>query len=1637
MGAGEGAALLDGPGAKRFPVGTAGGFPGFPGHPRPMSQSLEELLEQSRAELLDLSTRNRLLALPGPGRAAKVLHVRDERSAEVYRLLVTEGKALSFLPGRPPAVPAAAPGGVDVLDAAAESKAEDTEETGLPQPEEQEEIPSGGPARRHVDSRLQTALSPEALQTRLLSLYRDARTMLEEQGVNILYLALGQLVWFEADKPATPRLAPLVLVPVALGRRTAADRFFIQWLGEEVQENLSLRAKLQQDFGLELPAFPVDEEFDLPAYLQAVAGAVQGQPGWEVRPDGMALGFFSFAKFLMYRDLDPACWPEDRGLLAHPLVAGLLRDGFPAAEPSLSEAASLDEAIPVTRLDHVVDADSSQTLAIEAVREGRSLVIQGPPGTGKSQSICNLIATAVLDGKRVLFVSEKLAALEVVQRRLQREGLGDLCLELHSHKSNKRAVLEEIARTWQLTPPRDTGLEALVPRLERRREGLNRHVQLLHESRLPSGLNPYAVLGGLARLGRQGETAAAGVEFPDALAWTREDLEERRQWVAGLAGRIAAMGLPAAHPWRGVTCPVVLNTDLPALGDRIRSLVEAVAALREAAGLLAAGLGQPAVETVQAIQQLVRVGQHVGTAPAVDRQALVHGVWDAGLEGLQDLLAEGEKFRQATAALEGRVTEVAWEQDLAPARAQIAAHGGSWLRFLNGDYRRALAALRGVAVGPLPKGLEARLALADSLVAGQRALRALQAGDSLGQAAFGSLWRRERTAWAQAGAVLDWVRHQREAGLGGEFRRVFAGVTDPARVAELARGCAEALRVAQERWEGLGRLLQLDYGAAFGVAEPGQVPLATLAERAARWMEALEELSRWNQYHAQAGRARAAGCAALVERLEDGRVPAGEAAVVFDRIYLTQAVREFMRRHPELAQFDGVQHEQHRDEFRQLDRERLRLSRYRVLAAHADGLPAGGGVGPAGIVQGEMERKRGHRPVRRLLADAGSIVQAIKPVFMMSPLSVAQFLAPGAVEFDLLVIDEASQVQPVDALGAIARCRQIVVVGDSRQLPPTRFFSRMTSNAPGPEAEDESGAAQVADLESILGLCLARGLPQRMLRWHYRSRHHSLIAVSNREFYDSRLFIVPSPQAAAAHLGLRFHPVPDGVFDSGGTGSNRVEARAVAQAVLEHARRDPGLSLGVAAFSVAQQQAILDELELLRRAHPGTEPFFTAHPDEPFFVKNLENVQGDERDVIFISVGYGRNAQGEFFMRFGPLGQAGGERRLNVLITRAKRRCEVFSSITAEDIDLARAPGRGVAALRTFLHYARTGQLDATTAAGPEPGSEFEEAVQAALTGLGHTVDRRVGVAGFYVDLAVRDPRQPGRYLVGIECDGPTYQASRSARDRDRLRQSVLEGMGWTLHRLWSTDWFQRPEHERRRVQEAIERAQSGPAPGATLAPLPVVPAASAPPSPAAPAPIPREAGSSARGADDLGGFAQPYREASFRVPSGRDPHELDLREMADLVLRIVRAEGPVHEEEVVVRVRDLWGLGRAGSRVQDAVAAAIQSLRRDGRCQQAEGFLHVPGEPVVVRRRDDVSSPGLRKPELLPPAEIAAAILALIDAHHGATTEELPTAVARVFGFKSTSPLLRAAVEDATATLRAGGVLSESGGMLKRSTPA
>ncbi len=1556
-------------------------------------------LLRERRTLLDLSTRNRLLNLPLRTGNVRTVEIVDERTVEVLRLL-TDGKAMTFLPGIE-------------TDAASENDLIGA------QPEDA----SSGPAARHTDLKLQTKLASEALQKRLFDIWDDARTLEQEQGVNILYLALGLLRWYDDDKAETPRHAPLVLLPVMLERSSATEKFRLKGRGEPPSPNLTLQARMKADFNLtieDLPSEGADEdEIDLAGYAARVAETVKDHKRWQVLPDAMVLGFFSFAKFLMYRDLDPENWPTEAKVDDNPLIRALLHDGFVPDAPLVGDDDDIDVVLPPARRMHVVDADSSQTVAIAEAAGGRSLVIKGPPGTGKSQTITNIIAAAVANGKKVLFVAEKMAALDVVHRRLQQAGLGPVALELHSNKISKRTVLEELKRTKEAQALPAMGDVPLPGQLDDSTHALNAFAERLHTPLEPSGLSPQDALARLARwrlMGEPGRQDALGAPLDGAALWTKADFEARRNLAEDIAERMAGLGAIPAHPWRGVGA----DAFDPSETDRLARDIA------KARGDLATALGEASVAAnLFGAPQAVRVGD-LDTALAylqltplprdADRTAFTEEAW-RNPKALEALIRAGQQLTQLRGQARGTFNASGLSADYTAIRADIVTKSGNLFRFLDGTYKRHIALLRSYLLAPLPKDAEARLKIVD-LAIGLAKAEADFANLAGPGRAFGTLWQDADSDWSALDNVLRW-RQSHHALPAGAWARLAAATDAHLAAADKAR---QALYAALDAWrtgmDGILARLKLDPVAAFGPADAAKGhPVADIDARYGAWLDHMEQLSRFIAFASRGRELAALGAGAVVAAAHDGRLDHTTLMPAFDGAY-AQVLRDVLFADwPELKGFDGDGHNRLVRRFRDLDVARIVLAKMQIAALHSDGRPkAAGGIGPLGVLNAELAKKRAHLPLRQLLKRAGPAIQDLKPVFMMSPLSVAQFLEPGGLTFDLLVMDEASQIEPVDALGAIARVRQIVVVGDERQLPPTAFFKTISGEA-ADEADEMEGLA-ASDTESILDLCLAKGAPHRMLNWHYRSRHQSLIAVSNREFYDNKLFIVPSPYDAVSGMGLKFHRLDNAPYDRGGTRTNPTEARIVAEAVIDHARRFPAQSLGVAAFSVSQRQAILHELERLRRAHPDVEAFFAEDRPEPFFVKNLENIQGDERDVIFISIGYGLTEDGKLAHNFGPLSAAGGERRLNVLISRAKTRCEVFCNFTGADIDPERSAARGVAALKLFLTFAETGRFDTAVEDVRAESAVLEADVARALRAEGYDVKTRIGVSGFRVDIAVVDPKRPGRFVLGIDCDGAQYRDARTARDRDRLRRQVLEAHGWSIHRLWSADWYLRPKEELARLLKAIADAPD---------PVEAEPHEAADTVSVAP-PLRLVAQAVAPIAAETAAGRTAYREAAFAVAS---PDDRPVTAVADDVTRIVAIEGPVHGDEIVARLRGLSGQARLTPRLKAAVAAALRAAEQDGRLVVEDGFYSLPGQAVVARDRARVMSAGLKKPEMLPPAEIDHAIVTIAGENYGAAPTDLIPAVARRLGFASTGIALRGIVTERIDFLLRRNILTRRGDLL------
>jgi very-short-patch-repair endonuclease len=633
-----------------------------------------------------------------------------------------------------------------------------------------------------------------------------------------------------------------------------------------------------------------------------------------------------------------------------------------------------------------------------------------------------------------------------------------------------------------------------------------------------------------------------------------------------------------------------------------------------------------------------------------------------------------------------------------------------------------------------------------------------------------------------------------------------------------AASVREALNGAANHKRAVVQLSRLDSQDWIGHPNLDTALIEALEHRIEYALMNREAVQPYLEFLRMEDQAKSSALGPLLKYFESSTPPYARLREAYDFIFYRSCAEAVLLADPMLRSHSGIAHEQLRKRYQQLDRKIMELRRLEIVEKLMNlSVPAGVGRGRSSektelaLIRHQISLQRRHATLRDLFRRAGAAAQALKPCFMMSPMSVAQFLDPGGIRFDLVVMDEASQIRPEDALGAIVRGKQVVVVGDPKQLPPTSFFEKVDRDDSSEENSEEADIHDLTAQESILALARGPYQPVRQLRWHYRSQHEKLIAFSNHEFYQDSLIVFPSPKGEDADYGVRYVAV-EGIYEAG---LNRIEAETVTESAQTFMSRFPERSLGIVAMNKPQQELIQSMMDELFATDAQAESYRQRWENtlNALFVKNLENVQGDERDVIFISTVYGKDAAGNFFQRLGPINGVHGHRRLNVLFTRAKQQVCLFTSMRANDLRIEDSTRWGVKALKNYLIYAQTGHLDTSEFTGREPDSEFERWVMELLQEAGYEVVPQLGVAGYFIDLAVRHPEQNGAFLLGIECDGATYHSARSVRDRDRLRQEVLERLKWNIYRIWSTDWFRNPRAEFQKLTATLESLRGKPRP--------------------------------------------------------------------------------------------------------------------------------------------------------------------------------------------------------------------------------
>jgi hypothetical protein len=1542
---------------------------------------LTKLFNDTRKRLVETGTRNRLVHVNRANTRGNALSIVNERSDDIYAILA-EYKVMSFL-------------------ALGRDKDEDVGALRLANAGEQ-----GFTEERFSDLKLETRLGPDALAKKLLKIAREARTVEEEQGVNILYLALGFLTWFEDKNSAIPREAPLVLLPVELIRNQRTSTFDVKVRDEDILTNLPLQQRLKDDFGIELPDVEIGDEWKPSEYFDKVQQIIASRTGWQIDRDGIQLGFFSFSKLLMYLDLAIEAWPEE-SLGTHALTRGLLYEGFESEEPLFGSTERLDIVLPPEKIFHVVDADASQAQVIEEVRSGRNLVVQGPPGTGKSQTITNIIAAAVREGKRVLFIAEKMAALSVVHDRLKKVGLRDTCLELHSRSANKKIVLAELARTLSAAQSAPS-TPAAPTELTSARDRLNVIAEALHEPIGLSGETPFSVLSRQARyigMGSPAPTLAA--ERLIEIGRPEEDViaAALAEFASLLAGE-----KEGRHPFQGTRNLELQPVDLARLSSLLDKAAASVRDLAAAFRAAQAEAGTDLLVTGESADKIADLLNRVRGMPDGS-----HSIADAVLDApdvsrLRQDLQAGSLWRESNDLAANFFTTQALQSSPPASRPALVAGTTSFFARWGSAYRQASRELAALLKQPIPKTAAERLALADQLSELAMLRRAWEDDRDFCSRVLGDEWRGEWTNFGVLEAVAQWAEQLRESDLATAHERLTSLGSRPDELSRLTHCLSDARTAFRETVAAVVQLLDLDPKTL-----PGNSIEATDLDVLCTRLEAMslgsDRYSTWAEMERIRHKIEGRGLGELTDRIQAGEMD-GAAAVTELRFARAEALwRTTLERSAILREMSATKRHEIVASFVALERDRLKRNVDGVLARHLAQVPRGA-QGEMGIIRGEIGKRSRHIAIRRLIGRAGTAIQRIKPVLLMSPISVAQFLPPGSLSFDLLVIDEASQVRPEDALGAIARAGQIVVVGDQKQLPPSSFFDRLVADEDREDEDEETsstdllaGSAKVGEMESILTLCEARGLSPRMLKWHYRSRDPSLIDVSNREFYDNNLVLPPSPLQEDPAYGLCFTRV-EGIYDRGGKRDNRKEGEAIVARIAEHARRHPTLSLGVVTFSFAQRNLITELLELARRTDSTLDDFLMEGQSEDLFVKNIENVQGDERDVILVSVGYGPSSVGgRPPSSFGPVNSEGGERRLNVLFTRARVRCEVFASFDPGDLDPSRSRGDGPRILKRFLDFAKNGRIDERSATGECADTPFEEDVSDVVRSLGFLADPQVGSSGFKIDIGVRNPDHPGTYILALECDGATYHSALWARERDRLRQDVLEHLGWSFHRIWSTDWFYNRSFEVQRLKTALENARLRAEDG-----IRIEGANEQRASPETAAPV------------ELSSFEIPevvlrqmpaYQRAVYPTSSWQEPHDVGVWILADLALKIVQGEGPIHQEEVARRIAASFGKEKAGSRILAATLSALRAAQRNADDLLSDsGFWYTRAQAEKPPVRDRSSEFGATlKAASISMLEIEAALKIARDDNAGGDGSELVRTAARLLGFKRVGSDLQARI--------------------------
>ncbi|BAZ68425.1 hypothetical protein NIES4106_31870 [Fischerella sp. NIES-4106] len=1263
----------------------------------------------------------------------------------------------------------------------------------------------------------------ESVLIKLLDKLRgEAKKTLEEKGFNSLFLVLGSLTWFDTAKPQEQKekeklVSPLLLIPVELKKKGKKQpEYTLCPADEEIAVNFLLVNKLRDEFNITLPEVETIQKLGYEEFINAVRNTIAEKQGWQLEEDAY-ITLFASVKTAMIKDLE-----QNQELIAnHPILQKLaLKEAMDTqSQVKIITDKELDTIKPEL-VYQICDADSSQQLVIEAAKVGISFVVQGPPGTGKSQTIANIVAELISKDKKVLLVAEKQTALDVVYEKLRYPNdrkqypqltLEDLCLNLHHKGTTKtQELVKELNQTKSRLSQRSQAesqqgkWDIFFQQLDDCRQSLNSYTTSLHQRHQPINKSAFELYGELLKLERE-KVPLLEFNFSNIEDWSEEILllqardliNDLRQFEAIFRDKQKTIWSNSQIKSWNYDVDRQLNQNINKLRQGIQLSIKATTPLQELLKIEAAN-------TLVALDKLQTVITHLIEIPPHVPKNWLQGVRLNFLEeSFIELQTDIEYIQHVGLDLNNQYVPefLTWNvSQLRKIQQNLQRYKGVF-RWLNPGYwrlRRKLFNLQRVGNRVSEKEFIEDI---DKAIKRQEILNQLQDVKHKYHGYFGSFFEAITPNLNAIEQALNWLKFLQNYRLDPKgIAAIIYSSKNLQKLNSLLTDLENSQKLIKEGFQFLRHHFPQHH-----ITKPSQLERNFFINIEKFLNQAVNELSLFQQtldFKQKVEQLEAIGAKDFLTKLKESNIQSNLWFSVLQKGVYKNWLEYIYSNHPELRNFNQSRHEQKIKDFYQFDIQQYEKAIERLRQLHAKRWQEWSEHPEARkqiqLLDNQHKLQKGHQKIRQFIKNASKLVTTLKPFWLMSPLAVSQYIDPEAVEFDVVIFDEASQIFTEDAVPSIMRAKQVIVVGDDKQLPPSSYYK---SSASGDDEEQEIYESLLDESSTFL--------EKFTLKWHYRSKHESLIAFSNQKFYDSELLTFPNP-VKNPNLGVQFHYVEGGIYTPGdGRRNNIREAQTVAELILKHVHEHPNLSLGIVTLNEQQAETICEQIKQLSLKDSKIEEFCQEESDK-FFIKPLERVQGDQQEVIILSFGFGFYENSDKLVyRFGPLTNPGGRRRLNVAITRAQSKFVLVASVKAIDFKPERK-NEEITLLKEYFAYAENGgeklndQLDNNLS---DSDFIFEEDVYQALTQQGYTVKKRVGRSAYPIDLAVIDEqrKETEEFLLGIICDGTIYHKYPTARDRERLRHKVLKDLGWHIYKIWSSEWYRDRDGQIKLLVERIK----------------------------------------------------------------------------------------------------------------------------------------------------------------------------------------------------------------------------------------